>query len=53
MGMGADTDMRQFPKFKRSHPGGHRYDITKMSKAEKAQYEFGHMSPGFDSDDSD
>ena len=51
--MSADIDVRQFPKFKRYHSGGHKYDITKMSKAEKAQYEFCNMSGGSDSDDSD
>lgn len=33
--------MWQYPKFKRNHRGGHEYDISKMSKKEKAQYEFG------------
>ncbi|KUJ19718.1 uncharacterized protein LY89DRAFT_458520 [Mollisia scopiformis] len=37
----------EFPKFKRTHPGGHEYDITKMSEFEKAQYSFGN---GDDSD---
>lgn len=38
----------EYPKFKRNHPGGHKYEIARMSKAEKAQYEFGHT--GEDSD---
>jgi hypothetical protein len=30
----------QWTGFKRNHPGGKKYDITKMSKAEKKNHEF-------------
>jgi hypothetical protein len=43
-----DNNVRQFPKFKRNHPGGHKYDITKMSKAKKDQYMVGNMSEDSD-----
>jgi hypothetical protein len=40
----------QFPKFKRNHPGGDQYDITKFSAAKKAQHKFGNMGSDMDSD---
>ncbi|RFU36323.1 hypothetical protein B7463_g116, partial [Scytalidium lignicola] len=47
----------EYPKFKRSHPGGHHYDINKMPQKEKARYTFGtkeykaDMMMGDDSDE--
>ncbi|KAL2071214.1 hypothetical protein VTL71DRAFT_12449 [Oculimacula yallundae] len=32
---------KEWPSFKREHPGGKQYDITKMSKAEKKQHSLG------------
>ncbi|KAK0103968.1 hypothetical protein ONS96_005073 [Cadophora gregata f. sp. sojae] len=32
---------REWPSFKRDHPGGAQYDITKMSEVKKRQYSFG------------
>ena len=39
----ADVDLWHYPKFKKNHTGGKNFDITKLSKKEKAQYEFGGM----------
>ncbi|OBT95029.1 hypothetical protein VE01_07400 [Pseudogymnoascus verrucosus] len=43
----------EYPKFKRDHPGGRKYDITKMSTAQKAQYEFGNVSEDSEVEDLD
>ncbi|KUJ07634.1 uncharacterized protein LY89DRAFT_742862 [Mollisia scopiformis] len=43
-------------KTKKQHPGGDRYDITKMSKAEQARYKFsnvGDSGSGSEGDDDD
>lgn len=36
---------KQWKKFKPKHPGGTRYDITKMSKAQKQRYSLNNKEP--------
>lgn len=44
---------KQYPKFKRKHPGGNTYDITLMPEKKRASHKFGNMGDDDSNSDTD